>query len=234
MPDRQNSPRSTARLRPPRPERVSCPEDGAGDRLVAFGRRRVRLDFLGTADHPAAGHDGVVVKLLDVSAITRLRSQELTSPAGERPLEAAPPGYAHFSRTRRLADPADFTGAGQALMTWQVQARSGLRIYASSLRVELDAVIVMRLGVGAVALSIPCRVVAVIDEPDVQGFSYGSLPGHQVSGEESFLLRRVTDGAITFTVSAFSRPASRLARLGGPLSTGVQRFMTGRYLRALD
>ena len=118
-------------------------------------------------------------------------------------------------------------------MTWQVQARSGLQILASSLQVEIGAVIVMRLGVGAIVLSIPCRVVSVVDEPDRQGFSYGSLPEHPESGEESFLLQRAPDGVTTFTILAFSRPASRLARLGGPLTMGVQRFMTGRYLRAL-
>jgi len=180
------------------------------------------------------GHDGdVVVKLLDASTIGELRSHELTYPDDQRVNGVAPPGYAHFSRTHRLADPADFAAAGQALMTWQVQARSGLQILASSLRVDIAAVIVMRLGVGAVALNIPYRVVSVVDEPDSQGFSYGSLPGHPESGEESFLLHRTPGGVTTFTVSAFSRPASRLARLGGPLTTGVQRVMTGRYLRAL-
>lgn len=158
-------------------------------------------------------------------------SQDLTYPDVQRPIAVPPPGYTHFSRPHRLADPADFAAAGQALMTWQVQARSGLQILASSLQVEIGAVIVMRLGVGAVGLSIPCRVVSVVDEPDMRGFSYGSLPGHPESGEESFLLQR--DGVTTLTISAFSRPASRLARLGGPLTTGVQRVMTGRYLRAL-
>jgi len=175
----------------------------------------------------------VVVKLLDASRIAELRSQELTYPDDQHPIAVPPPGYTQFSRTRQLADPADFAAAGQALMTWQVQARSGLRILASSLQVEIDGVIIMRLGVGALGLSIPCRVVSVVDEPDRQGFSYGSLPGHPESGEESFLLQRAPEGVVTFTVSAFSRPASRLARLGGPLTTGVQRVMTGRYLRAL-
>jgi len=178
-------------------------------------------------------HGGVVVKLLDASRIAELRSQELTYPDDQRPIAVPLPGYTQFSRTRQLADPADFAAAGQALMTWQVQARSGLRILASSLQVEIDGVIIMRLGVGALGLSIPCRVVSVVDEPDRQGFSYGSLPGHPESGEESFLLQRAPEGVVTFTVSAFSRPASRLARLGGPLTTGVQRVMTGRYLRAL-
>ena len=170
--------------------------------------------------------------LADVKA-AELRAQELTYPLSERPVLTPPPGYAQFSRTRQLPDSVDFAAAGRALMTWQVQARSGLQVWASSLHVEPAAVVVLRLGLGAVALNITCRVVNVVDEPDRQGFSYGSLPGHPEAGEESFLLERGAEGAVAFTVSAFSRPASSLARLGGPATAWVQRWMTGRYLRAL-
>ena len=137
------------------------------------------------------GHDGrVAVKLLEASKATKLRAQKLTYAEVGRPVAVPPVGYAHLSRTHQVAESTDFGVAGRALMTWEVQAFSGLRILASSLEAELGTVVIMRLGVGAVALSIPCRVVDVIDEPDRQGFSYGSLPGHPESGEESFLLRR--------------------------------------------
>ncbi|SIP67631.1 hypothetical protein BN9982_740001 [Mycobacterium tuberculosis] len=46
--------------------------------------------------------------------------------------------------------------------------------------------------VGIAFLRAPCRVVYVIDEPDVRGFGYGTLPGHPVSGEER-RERRPTD-----------------------------------------
>ena len=175
----------------------------------------------------------MAVQLLNALRIASLRAQQLTYPRVGQPPTAPPPGYAAFSRTRRLAPGVSFENAVDALMTWQVQARSGLQVAASSLRVELDAVIVLRLGVGRVAFSIPCRVVSIVDDADAQGFSYGTLPGHPASGEESFVVRRNADGNVDMTVSAFSRPASPLARLGGPVTTAAQRFMTGRYLRAL-
>lgn len=34
----------------------------------------------------------------------------------------------------------------------------------------------MRLGIGPLALGIPCRVIYVVDRPDTQGFAYGTLP----------------------------------------------------------
>ena len=175
----------------------------------------------------------MVVTLLDAASVSALRAQELTYPRVGRPPVDPPHGFSGFSRTCRLATGVEFTEAADALMSWQVQARSGLRVAASSLRVELAAVVVLRLGFGAVAVRIPCRVVRIVDDADEQGFSYGTLPGHPESGEESFVLRRNADGSIDLTVSAFSRPASRLARLGGPVSTAAQHFMTARYLRAL-
>ena len=106
--------------------------------------------------------------------------------------------------------------------------------WASPVPLASGSVVVLRLGPGRLSLRIPCRVVYVIDEPDLRGFAYGTLPGHPVVGEERFALRLLGDGRLELTISAFSRPASRLARLGGPLSRGVQQAMIGRYLHALD
>ncbi|WP_425577356.1 DUF1990 family protein [Nocardioides endophyticus] len=41
-------------------------------------------------------------------------------------------------------------------------------------------------------------------------------------------------GRITFTLTAFSRPATKLARLGGPVARGLQSRVTDRYLRAAE
>ena len=90
----------------------------------------------------------------------------------------------------------------------------------------------MHLGVGPLALRIPCRVIYVIDEPERSGFAYGTLPRHPESGEELFLLQRHEDGQIAFTITAFSKAASLPARLGGPTTRWLQKAMTSRYLAA--
>jgi uncharacterized protein (UPF0548 family) len=92
----------------------------------------------------------------------------------------------------------------------------------------------MRLGVGAIALRIPCQVVYVVEEPGRLGFAYGTLPGHPEAGEELFLLEQDGEHRVRFTVSAFSRPVTRLARAGGPFSHWLQAKMTDRYLTALE
>ena len=147
--------------------------------------------------------------------------------------DSPPAGYRTFTRTRTLSD-AEFDHAGGLLMAWQAHERAGLRVAASSKRAEAGAAVLMRLGIGRVSIRIPCRVVYEIDEPNRMGFAYGTLPGHPVAGEELFLVQRNGNGRVTFTVSAFSRPATTLTRVAGPVTRWAQSQMMDRYPRALN
>lgn len=140
-----------------------------------------------------------------------------------------PAGFASFTRSRFL-NHQDFDGACEDLLQWRVQQRAGLQVFGPA-RVAAGENVVMRLTSW---LRIPCRVVYVVDEPARKGFAYGTLPGHPESGEELFLLTRHSDGRVELTITAFSKAASGLARLGGPLTRWFQRVVTGRYLKALD
>jgi hypothetical protein len=91
-----------------------------------------------------------------------------------------------------------------------------------------DVVATVRLG--PVFVVAPCRVVYVTDSPGRFGFAYGTLPGHPERGEEAFHVIRSEDGTVAFEIVAFSRPASTMARLGGPLSRMVQSRTTRRFL----
>lgn len=91
---------------------------------------------------------------------------------------------------------------------------------------EPGGVVVLGLGLGASRISAPCRVVYVIDEPDRRGFAYGTLPGHPERGEEAFIISRHRDATVTFTITAFSRPASPLGKAAGPAGRAVQRRIT--------
>lgn len=163
----------------------------------------------------------------------RLRREPLTYPEVGGTRADTPAGYAGIRRSRPVAGGVPFEAAADAVLTWQVQSRSGLAVAASAPRAAPDEVVLMRIGLGPVAVRIPCRVVYVVDEPDRQGFAYGTLPGHPETGEESFVVERGPDGPV-LTITAFSRAATRLARLGGPVAAGIQRVMTTRYLRTLD
>ncbi|MEO6703507.1 MAG: DUF1990 domain-containing protein [Jatrophihabitantaceae bacterium] len=173
------------------------------------------------------------VQLLSESQSAQLRRRPFTYREVGRATGVLPSGYDHLTATRHLPATASFDRVTDELMSWQVQARSGLRVAASSPKVELDAVMLMRFGFGRASVAIPCRVVTVVNDVDRRGFAYGTLTGHPESGEEAFILTRNSDGGIDFTITAFSHPASALARAGGPVTKRVQHWMTNRYLRAI-
>jgi uncharacterized protein (UPF0548 family) len=142
-------------------------------------------------------------------------------------------GYTHLSRSTTLIR-RDFDAAARDLLEWRVHSVAGLTVQASDIPLRQGTVVLMRWGPGALSVKIPCRVVDIIDEPRRRGFAYGTLPGHPEAGEERFLLEQAEGGRIVFTITASSRPATTLARLGGPISRAAQGIMTQRYLRALD
>ena len=142
-----------------------------------------------------------------------------------------PAGYAHLHLQRQIGTGEQrFEQAADAVMHWGMQRGTGLRVQASSEVAALDAVVVVRMGF----LPAPCRVVYVIDEPDIRGFAYGTLPGHPESGEERFVIHRdPATSAVFAEVSSFSRPATWWSKAGGPLVSVAQRVIAKRYLRAV-
>lgn len=143
---------------------------------------------------------------------------------------AVPDGYHVLSVARPIGSGrAGFDRAVEALLHWKVQQVAGVRLTASTPRVSLDAVSLARLGLGPLGIAVPCRVVWMTEEPDRVGFAYGTLDGHPESGEEAFILTLAEDGTVTFTITAFSRPATWYARLGGPVTRLLQRYIAGRY-----
>lgn len=171
---------------------------------------------------------------LDKSRAAELQRASFTyAEVGATASDCLPRGFRHLSRSRSVSG-RDFDECAEALLTWRLHEAAGLRVEASSMRAEKDAVLLMRLGFGPASFQIPCRVVYVLDEPDRADFAYGTLPGHPECGEELFAVERDDAGRARFVVRAFSRPATRLARLSGPANHWAQSLMTNRYLAALD
>jgi uncharacterized protein (UPF0548 family) len=145
-----------------------------------------------------------------------------------------PPGYRHLRIQRTIgAGPDVFTRAAEAVLDWQVQRRSGIRVQSPG-GVGEGAVAQLRFGSGRFSLPAPVRVVHLVDEERRRGFAYGTLPGHPVSGEEAFVVELLPDDSVVLSVTAFSRPAWALVRIAGPLAGVAQRLMAERYLRSLD
>lgn len=175
------------------------------------------------------------VTVMPAALADRLRAADLTYAEPGATAGVLPPGYRHLRRTVVIGSGARaFTAAAEALAGWQVHARAGLHVSASAAAAEPDSVLMLTLGLGPIRICAPCRIVYVIDEPARRGFAYGTLPGHPECGEEAFVVRQHQNGAVTFTITAFSRPTAPLAKAAGPFSRAVQRHITSRYLRAIQ
>lgn len=142
-----------------------------------------------------------------------------------------PVGYAHLGFVTHIGmGRRRFEQAADAVMRWGMLRGAGVRVTASSEVAVVGAVAVVRLGF----LRAPCRVVYVIDEPDLRGYAYGTLPGHPESGEERFAVRHDPVTAAVFAeVAAFSRPATWWTKAGGPIVSLAQRTLAKRYVRAV-
>ena len=146
-----------------------------------------------------------------------------------------PAGYRHVFRDAVIGSgPETLERAAEALLTWRMHRAAGLTVLpGSAARATPGAVVRLRIGWRALSLTAPCRVVYCLDQPCQRGFAYGTLPGHPERGEEAFLLHLTDSGQVRFRISAFSRPATAPARVGGPVTVMLQEYVTSRYIAAL-
>ena len=158
-----------------------------------------------------------------------------TRPAQENWLER-PDGYRRFERTVRLGHgERRWQTAAEAVLIWQIKTRSGfaVRPIGGDVKVRPGVPYELSARVGPLAVREPVRVVAVVQQPDRCGFSYGTLAGHPVSGEEAFITHRSDDGQVWLTIRSLTRPADNGWRWVFPLLLIAQQFYRTRYLRAL-
>jgi len=171
---------------------------------------------------------------LDQEVEARLRAAELTYDHVGSTSGVLPSGYHHLKRRKVIGrGAAAFSDAALAVLGWQIQLRSGIEVSSSSPTVLPDTVAMLVIHAGPIRLSAPSRVVYVIDEPNRQGFAYGTLPGHPESGEEAFVVELADDDSVALNITAFSRPVSSLTRVTGPFGRFAQSRVTDRYFRSL-
>ncbi len=164
----------------------------------------------------------------------RLTAADLTYAEVGQTAGPLPPGYHHVHRSVAVgAGSAAFAVAADSLLSWSVHSRAGVRVAASAPTASPGAVVLLSIGAGPVRISAPCRVVYTVAEPRRLGFAYGTLRGHPESGEEAFVVEHAPNDAVTFTITAFSRPSTAIARIAGPVGRLIQRHATSRYLCAI-
>lgn len=163
--------------------------------------------------------------------LSDLASKTLTYPEVGATAGAMPAGYRHIRRSAKIGRGRErFEQAAAEGLRWGMLRGAGLRVEATTEAAAEGADVLVHMG----PVLAPCRVVYVVDEPDRRGFAYGTLPGHAECGEELFMVRfDPGTGDVHAEVAAFSKHATWWSRLASPVTSAVQRFVTGRYLRAL-
>lgn len=175
-----------------------------------------------------------MTELLDADTVEGLRSAPLTYPDVGATSGALPQGYHHQQISAPIGyGQVQFEAAAELLLRWGMHVQAGLNPQVSDPVVQENSVAVLRLGLGPVRLTVPVRVVRVVDEPARQGFVYGTLPGHPERGEESFVVQLADDGTVFFHLRAFSRPGRWFTRLGAPVARAGQALISERYLTAV-
>ncbi|TDC74735.1 DUF1990 domain-containing protein [Actinomadura sp. 7K507] len=135
-----------------------------------------------------------------------------------------PEGYRHLRRRMLVGHgTAAFRDASDAVMEFWMHRALPVRVEASAPRAAPGVGVVIGMGAGPLRLKAPCRIVWTREEERYAGWAYGTLEGHPLSGEESFVVHLDDEGDVWLTVTAFSRPATAVSRAAGPFGRALQR-----------
>ncbi|WP_405375148.1 MULTISPECIES: DUF1990 family protein [unclassified Microbacterium] len=156
-----------------------------------------------------------------------------TSPASEHwePGETAP--FRRAESTTLIGHGEElWRRASRDLLRWGVKTRSGFRVDDAH-EVVAGEQLAITAGIGPVTVREPVIVVAVVQGPNRVGYTYRTLPGHPVAGEEAFIVHRSGD-AVFLTLRSLTAPApSGFWRQVHPLLRLAQLVARRRYRRAL-
>lgn len=122
--------------------------------------------------------------------------------------------------------------ASTAVLRWEVKTRSGFSV-SDTTPVVAGRRLRITARVAGITVVEPVEVLEVVETPERVGFSYRTLPGHPVSGEEAFVVERDGD-VVRLRVRSLTRPApDQPWRMLYPALRVAQVVARRRYLRAL-
>lgn len=147
-----------------------------------------------------------------------------------------PPGGSGFRRSEVTAiignGDSDWGRVAGDVLLWKVKTESGFTVDQAGPVEPGQRVMVSVRPLGVTVLE-PVQVVDVVKTPDRVGFSYRTLPGHPVSGEEAFIVHR-QDDVVYLTIRSLTKAAAGQPwRALFPVLLMAQSIVRRRYLRAL-
>ncbi|MDN6666882.1 MAG: DUF1990 domain-containing protein [Brevibacterium sp.] len=159
--------------------------------------------------------------------------EPLTQPLSLRWVDR-PAGYRNFESAYFVGRGRDtFDRSAEELLHWEVKVRSGFDIGVDSPRVRAGQEPTIFVRLGPFRLPEPARVIEVFESETRRGFTYGTKPGHPITGEESFILIHTPDDRVFLVLRSVSRAGTGIWRLGEPFVRLAQIIYRRRYSRAL-
>lgn len=151
-------------------------------------------------------------------------------------LDRWPPGGPEYRRSEVTVSLGSgdvvWRRAAEEVLRWKVKTASGFVVDAVGPAVPGARVVVTARLVGLTVVE-PVEVMRVVQEAARSGFSYRTLPGHPVDGEEAFVVYRRGD-EVFLTIRSLTRAASKQPwRALFPILLIVQRIVQRRYQPAL-
>ncbi len=147
------------------------------------------------------------------------------------------PGFCLDRHEQLLGHGAEaFARARSALTAWKHFDLGWVEIFPPAASIEpgtIVAVLVAHLGFWSLN---GCRVLYPVVSADGGefGFAYGTLTNHAEMGEEIFkVVFKPESGAVSYSISAASRPRAWLARCGYPVTRSLQARFRHDSARAL-
>jgi uncharacterized protein (UPF0548 family) len=166
--------------------------------------------------------------------LKQLERTPLSYPEAGATAGAMPLGYDHDDNRIKLgADEEVFEAAKNAILDWGMFPEGWTQLFPRPVTLYPGAQVVVMFRLMGMWWVNTCRVVYIVNEADVFGFAYGTLPGHVEQGEELFLVERDQNGDIWYRIRAFSRPQHWLALLGYPATRWHQRRFVRDSLEAM-
>ncbi len=120
--------------------------------------------------------------------------------------------------------PEAFAAVGEALLRFDVHRGAFPKVTVSAARAAVGVTVEGHVG----PFSTPCRITAVREEEHARGFTYATLRGNPVRGEEEFLVTLLEDGRVGFRLASWSEPVGLFA-LVAPLTRTAQDIANRRY-----
>jgi uncharacterized protein (UPF0548 family) len=155
------------------------------------------------------------------------------APVGATRTGDLPPRFNHLRYRLLLGTGASlYRSAGENVLTFRMHRATGARIRTEATRAEPGVHLTVAVG----PLRAPCEIVWAEVGDRRTGFGYGTRPGHPATGEEAFLVEHDEQDRVWFRMVAYSRPATTVAMLGGPLTVVMQHGyarLCGRALKRL-